>query len=410
MDDTLRRVIDDARRVEGAPGRDVLARARAFDHADRARALGMYPFFRPIEELEGAEAVVEGRPVLMFGSNNYLGLTTHPEVRRAAIQAIDRYGTGVTGSRLLSGTLPIHTALERRLAEFLGKQACVVFTTGHQASLAALQSLGARDAALVLDQHAHASLFDGARLAEAMSYTFRHNDPEHLERVLGRLGERQGALVVLEGVYSMGGDLSPLPALVDVARRHGARLLLDDAHGVGVLGRGGRGTADHFDLGNETDLILGTFSKSLASSGGFLAGDARVIDFVGHFGRSFLFTAALPPASTAAGLAALELLEREPERIGRLRDNARSYRVALRAAGFDVTDALTPIVPIAVGDESLAAESWRALLDAGLYVNAAIFPAVPRGRAILRTSVMATHTEGQIARAVEILASVLREP
>lgn len=408
MDDELARALEGRHRLAASAGRDIFARAEAFDQAERVRALGLYPFFRAIDLNEGPEAIVDGRRVLMFGSNNYLGLTMHPRVRDAACDAVRRFGTSLTGSRLLNGTLVLHRELEAKLAAFLEKDDCVVFTTGYQANLGVLQALIGKGTALVLDHRAHASLFDASRQCEGETYTFRHADPGHLEHVLSSLEPERPALLALEGVFSMDGDVIDLPAFLEVAGRHHVRILLDDAHGIGVHGRGGRGTADHYGASERVDIVLGTFSKSLASIGGFVAGPAKVIDYVRHFARSFLFTASLPPASVAAASAALDVLQEDPRVVTRLQANVAAWRDGLRREGFEVGKDATPIVPIMVRDEGLALRLWRELLDAGLYVNAALPPAVPRGQALLRSSVMATHTPEQIERAVAILGAAAR--
>jgi 8-amino-7-oxononanoate synthase len=409
MDEELKDVLDGRHRISAVAGRDVFAKALAFDLADRVRQLGFYPFFRPIDSNEGPEATVDGRRVLMFGSNNYLGLTTHERVRKAAIDAISRYGTSLTGSRLLNGTLAIHGELEDKLAGFLGKEAALVFTTGYQVNLGILQALVGKGSALVLDHRAHASLFDAARMTDGVTYTFRHADPAHFAHVLSSLGDSPGVLVALEGVFSMDGDVVDLPAFLEVAERYGARVVLDDAHGVGVHGEGGRGTASRYGVSDRVDLIAGTFSKSLASIGGFVAGPAKVIDYIRHFGRSFLFTASLPPSAVAAAAAALDVLIAEPELVLRLEANVRRYRDLLRKEGIHVAPETTPVVPIRVGDEGTTLRLWKELLDAGLYVNAALPPAVPRGQALLRTSVMATHSYENIASAAAILGEAGRK-
>ena len=408
MDLDLKDLLDSRHRLVGKGGRDVFARAEAFDLAERYSTHNLYPFFRAIDLNEGPEALIDGNRVLMFGSNNYLGLTMHPRVREAARAAVDRYGTSLTGSRLLNGTLRLHCELEEKLAAFLGKEAGLVFSTGYQANLGVLQPLLGKGSALALDHRAHASLFDGARLIDGETYTFRHADPRHLEHVLSNLDAERGVLVALEGVFSMDGDVVDLPAFLDVAQKFKARVMLDDAHGIGVHGRCGRGTADHYDATQRVDVIVGTFSKSLASVGGFVVGPSRVIDYIRHFGRSFLFTASLPPASVAAASAALDVLADEPEVVGRLQTNIDRYRGLLAKQGFDTAGSTTPIVPIVVGDEDKTLRLWSELLQAGLYVNAVLAPAVPRGHALLRTSVMATHTEEHLERAATILGDAAR--
>lgn len=408
MSDELQDSLRDRHRIGESSTKDLFAKAASFDAADKVRAMGLYPFFQPIELNEGPEALVDGKRVIMFGSNNYLGLTMRREVREAAANAVHRYGTSLTGSRLLNGTLALHREFEAKLAAFLGKEACIVFTTGYQACVGTLQALVGKGGALALDHRAHASLFDGSRLVEGKTYAFRHGDPKHLDHVLSGIEPDRGVLVVIEGVFSMEGDAVDLPAFVEVAEKHGARILLDDAHGLGVHGPGGRGTAHRYGVQDRIDLIMGTFSKSLASIGGFVTGPKRVLNYIEHFARSFIFTAALPPASLAAASAALDTLIAEPELVDRLQANVALYRQALRDEGFPVAISTTPIIPIVIGEDLKCMKVWRELLDNGLYVNAALAPAVPRDGALLRTSVMATHSEEHIHRAVEILGAVAR--
>jgi 8-amino-7-oxononanoate synthase len=345
----------------------------------------------------------------MLGSNNYLGLTRHPRVIAAARDAVERYGTSMTGSRLLNGTTVIHQRLEALLAEFFGTEACLTFTTGYQALLGTISALVNKRAAAVIDKADHASIYDGCALSDGEFYRFRHNDVEHLEQILEKVTAEKKVLVVVDGVFSMGGDIAPLPELLEVCRRYEARLLVDDAHAVGVLGRGGRGTASHFGLPSDSDLVVGTFSKSLASIGGFVAGDAEVIEWIRHFARPGLFTASMPPASVMAATTALEVLMEEPQLVDRVNANAALLRDGLRDAGFDIGETQTPIVPIVIGDEVKMVSFWKELLAGGVYTNAVIFPAVPRGAGILRTSSMATHTEEQLKRAIELMAELGRK-
>ncbi len=394
-------------REEAVASRDIFAKVYGLTLVDRARDIGVYPFFQPLDNNDGPEAQINGRRVLMFGSNNYLGLTRHPHVVEAARAAITRYGTSMTGSRLLNGTTHLHEELEARIARFLRKERALVFTTGYQTNLGIISSLVDKRSAAVVDKADHASIYDGATLAEGEIARFRHNDANHLDKVLTRLGGKP-ALVIVDGVYSMGGDIAPLPEIVEVCRRHEARLLVDDAHGLGVLGEGGRGTASHFGLEDECDLVMGTFSKSLASIGGFVAGPAKVIDWIQHYARSMLFSASLPPASVASALAALEVLEQAPEMVDRLRRLGDMWRNGLRSLGFDTGQSQTPIVPVFVGDEYTTVMFWKALIEEGVYTNTAIYPAVNMKEAILRTSCMATHTEEHIERALEIFKTVGR--
>jgi 8-amino-7-oxononanoate synthase len=344
----------------------------------------------------------------MLGSNNYLGLTRHPRVVKAARDAVERYGTSMTGSRLLNGSTKFHERLEELLAAFFGKESCLTFTTGYQANLGTISALATRNTAVLVDKADHASIYDGCKLSDGEMVRFLHNDMESLEQALSKAVQDRACMVAVDGVYSMGGDLAPLPELIEVSKRHGARVVVDDAHGVGVLGPGGRGTAHHFGVEKDTDLIVGTFSKSLASIGGFVVGDTDVIEWIQHFGRPGLFSASLPPASAVAATTALEVLMEEPELVDRLNANAKLYREGLQAAGFDIGDTVTPIVPIVVGDERKMVGFWKELLANGIYTNAVIMPAVPRGQAILRTSCMATHTPEQLNHAVELMAELGR--
>ena len=357
---------------------------------------------------DGPEAIVDGRRVIMLGSNNYLGLTRHPDVLAAAQAALERWGPSMTGSRLLNGTSPIHLELEQALADFLGTEAAIVFSTGYLANLGAVSALVDRHGVSVLDRDVHASIYDAAGLALGKYARFQHNDPLHLHRVLSNLDPEQARLVIIDGAYSMGGDLAPLPELREVCRKHNTRMLVDDAHAIGTVGPTGRGTRSHFGLEDPDDLIIGTFSKTLASVGGFCAGPRIVIEYIRHFSRPMLFTAALPPASAAAALSALRLIDAEPWRVQRVQEHGARMRRELTELGFDIANSQTPIIPIRVGDEVLTAAFWKDLLDHGVYTNAVIAPAVPRGQAILRTSYIATHTDQQLDRALQIFADAGR--
>ena len=390
-------------------GTDIFQRISHFQLANQARALGLYPFFQPIDVNEGNEAIVDGKRVLMLGSNNYLGLTRHPKVMAAAKDALERYGPSMTGSRLLNGTSPVHEELEALIADFLDTEAAIVFSTGYLANLGAISALVDRGCTVVIDKGDHASIYDGAAMALGDTVRFRHNDPEHLDEILSGLPDDASRLVIVDGVYSMGGDIAPLPEIVEVCQRHETRLLVDDAHAIGTLGEGGRGTASHFGLTEGIDLVIGTFSKSLASVGGFLAGPAPVLEYVKHFGRPMIFTASLPPASAAAALAALQCMMEEPWRVERVKEIGARMRSGLRAMGFDIGESDSPIVPISIGSEVKTALFWRALLDNGIYTNAVLTPAVPRGQGMLRTSYIATHTDEQMDHALELLGELGRK-
>ncbi len=374
---------------------------------NRAKELGVYPFFIPLDETEGTEVTIQGRRLVMLGSNNYLGLTTHPDVREAAVRAIREFGTSCTGSRFLNGTLALHGELERRLARFVGKEKALVFSTGYQANLGVLSALVGRSDIVICDKDDHASIVDGCRLALGRMARFRHNHAEDLDRVLAACPSGAGKLVVVDGVFSMGGEIARLPEIAPVCRRHEARLLVDDAHAMGVLGRG-RGTAAHFGMVDDVDLIVGTFSKSFASIGGFVAGDEVTIHWIQHLARSLIFSASPPAPNVAAALAALDVMEREPERVERVNAVADRMRRSLAELGFDVGESQTPIIPLFIGDSLATMKAWRALFDAGVYVNVAIPPAVPPGKALLRTSYMATHTDAQMDQVLETFAVVGR--
>jgi 8-amino-7-oxononanoate synthase len=366
---------------------------------------GFYPYFIPLSDTEATEVTVGDHRLVMIGSNNYLGLTTHPKVRQAAIEATERYGTSCTGSRLLNGTLELHLELEQRLAEYLGKEAALVFPTGYQTNAGTISALAGRGDFIVTDKENHASIVDGCRLAFAETRRFRHNDMDHLERVLAGLPEEVGVLVIVDGVFSMSGDVAPLPDVVSLCQRHEARLMVDDAHSIGVLG-GGRGTAAHFGLTDQVDLIMGTFSKSFASLGGFIAGSDEAIHYVQHHARGLIFSASIPPANVAAAMAALEVMQEEPERIERVNQIGKQMQERLRALGFNVGTTETPIVPVIIGDDMRTFLTWKALFDAGAYTNPVVSPAVPADSSLLRTSYMATHTDEQLDRVVAMFEQV----
>ena len=384
---------------------DIFEKSKHFTVARDAIREGWYPYFIPLNENEGTEVVYQGKRLIMCGSNNYLGLTTHPKVREAACKAIERYGTSCTGSRFLNGTLEMHEELERRLAKFVRKEAALVFSTGMQANLGTISSVVGRGDYVVLDKDDHASIVDGARLSYGEITRFRHNDMDHLDRVLKSLPEQAGKLVVVDGVFSMGGDLAPLPEMIPICQKYGARLMVDDAHGIGVVG-GGRGTAEHLGVSDGVDLIMSTFSKSFASLGGFIAGGDEIIHYIKHFARSFIFSASIPPANAAAALAALDIMEQEPERVERVGKIGAKMRAAFKEMGFNVGESVTPIIPIIIGDDQRTFGFWKALFDNGVFVNPVVSPAVPPGMQLLRTSYMATHTDEQMDRVLEVFGSV----
>lgn len=384
-------------------------KCRQFTQAREIQAAGLYPYFKPISESEDTVVVIEGQKRIMLGSNNYLGLTHHPKVLEAAGRALQRYGSGCTGSRFLNGSLDLHEQLEAALAEFLGKEACIVFSTGYGANLGMISGLVDRRDTVFLDKLDHACIVDGAKLSAGETERFNHGDTEGLNRLLERNTRGKGTLIVVDGVYSMEGDIADIPELVKVARRHGAALAVDDAHALGVLGPRGEGTGAHFGMQHEVDIIAGTFSKSLASVGGFVAGDDQVIHYLKHKSRPFIFTASLPPSNTAGVLAALQVVQDEPERRERLWQNARHLQQGFTALGFDIGPTETPIVPVLIGPLDTTFVFWRKLYDAGVFTNPVVPPAVPPSQCRLRTSVMATHTPDQIDFALEAFASIGKE-
>jgi 8-amino-7-oxononanoate synthase len=399
---------------------DVFAKVRTHDRVEQLEAAkqgDLLPYFRILESEAGPVVEMEGRETIMLGSNNYLGLTTDERVRQAARDALETYGTGVTGSRLLNGTTPMHLELERELAEWMGTEDAIVFTTGYQSNLGAISAILEPGDTVICDSGDHASILDGCKLSGARMRPFRHNRMDKLETMLERaMGDGSGTLVVVDGVFSMEGDVCDLPAIVELTGRYGARLMVDEAHGVGVLGERGAGACELFGLEDAVDLRMGTFSKSLASCGGFIAGSAEVIEYLRIASRSFIFSASAVPAAVGAALGALRIIRGEgPELMSRLLENATYLRQGFRDLGLKVVEpgtlpdgreATTPVVPVMVGEDWQAVLLWKALFEAGVYTNVAIHPAVPPGGALLRTSLMATHEKKQLDRALEIFGSV----
>ncbi len=392
-------------------GKDLFAKANAWTLTDEARAMGMYPFFRPLDFNDGPEAVLEGKRVVMFGSNNYLGLTTHPKVRERAIDAIRKFGPSMTGSRLVNGSMKLHHVFEEQLAAFMNKESALVFTTGYQVNLATIQAmLSNKKSVAVVDKQVHASIYDGIRLAQsngAQLVRFHHNNPADLEKRLAALQEDEGALVITDGVFSTEGEIADLKGMSAASKKYGYRIMVDDAHGLGVLGEKGRGTADSLGVQDDVDLIGGTFSKSLASIGGWLVGPRKVLDYVKHFASSFMFAASCPPPSVAAAMAAFEVMQEETWRMDKVRDNARYMRDELRKMGFETGPTETAIVPIFVRQDLTTIAMWKALLeDHAVYVNPFISPGVPPKGALLRTSYMATHEKHHLDRGLEAFRAV----
>jgi len=373
------------------------------------RDAGLYPYYRVISSAQDPVVMHDGRELVMLGSNNYLGLANDPEVKEAAAMALALYGTGCAGSRLLNGTLDVHVELEGRLADFMRREAALTFSTGFQVNLGVLSCLLDRSDIAYLDALDHACIIDGCRLGFGKHHKFRHNDMEDLAQKLENAPPDRGKLIVVDGVFSMEGDLAPLPRIVELKQRHGARLMVDDAHGLGVFGENGRGTPEHFGVESEVDLVMGTFSKSLAAVGGFVAGDRYVIEHIKHTARAEIFSAAPPPSSVAAAMKALEIVEREPERRKRLWENTEYMKRELGGLGFDTGHSSSPVIPIVVGEDLASYTMTTRLGEEGVFVNPVVSPAVPPGRAMIRTSYMATHAREHLDRSLDALAKVGRE-
>lgn len=379
-----------------------------FTKAREVQAAGLYPYFKPISKAEDTVVVIEGRDRIMMGSNNYLGLTHHPRVLEAAKKALEDFGSGCTGSRFLNGTIKLHEELEARLADFFSKESALVFSTGYQANLGLISGLVGRGDVVFIDKLDHASIVDGAKLSYGETERFNHGDMAQLERRLERKSGR-GSMIIVDGVYSMEGDIADLPELVKIAQKYGAALAVDDAHSTGVLGVNGDGTASHFGLVDEIDVIVGTFSKSLASIGGFVAASESVVHYLKHHSRPLMFTAALPPSNTAGVLAALEIMIEEPERRDRLWQNTRRFCEGCRSLGFEIGATQTPIIPILIGTLERTFMTWRKLFEAGVFTNPVVPPAVPLDQCRLRASLMATHTDEQIDSVLDILGRLGKE-
>ena len=388
---------------------DIFGKCERYTVSSSVQAAGVYAYYRTISSAQDPVVRIDGEDIIMLGSNNYLGLTSHPEVKEASCEAVRKYGTGCAGSRLLNGTLDIHIELEERLAAFMRSDAVLTFATGYQVNLGVLSCLLDRHDIAFLDGLDHASIIDGSRLSFGKAIKFKHNDMADLEARLNNVSEERGKLIVVDGIFSMEGDIADLPGLVALKKRFGARLMVDDAHGLGVLGENGRGTGEHFGLEHEIDLVMGTFSKSLAAIGGFVAGSETVIEYVKHHARSEIFSAAPPPASIAAVLKAVEIIEREPERRKQLWENTKYMKRELDGLGFDTGTSASPVIPMVVGDDLMAFTMASRLQDEGVFVNPVITPAVPAGQAMIRTSYMATHRRRHLDRALEALEKVGKE-
>jgi 8-amino-7-oxononanoate synthase len=381
---------------------DFFEKCRKYTAAKEVMAAGFYPYFRVVESEQNPEVMVQGRRMIMLGSNNYLGLTSHPKVKEAAIEAVKKYGSGCAGSRFLNGTLDLHVKLEEKLARFFRKENALTFSTGYQTNLGIISSLAGKDDVVVIDKLDHASIIDACRLSFAEVKKFKHSDMHSLEFVLSECGDR-GKLVVVDGVYSMEGDIAPLPDILKLCRKYGARLMVDDAHGIGVLGKTGRGTAEHFGLEQDVDIIMGTYSKSMASIGGFVVASEDVIHYMKHTSRPLIFSASPPPASVASVIAALDVIDQEPELRERLWHNTNKMMTAFRRMGYDTGTSATPIIPLLMGKMERAFMMWKILNDEGVFVNPVVPPATQPGRCLIRTSYMATHTDEMLDRVLVIL-------
>jgi 8-amino-7-oxononanoate synthase len=386
----------------------LLDKVAQFTTARDLQAAGLYHYFREIQSAQENTVRIDGREVIMLGSNNYLGLTNHPKVKEAAKNALDKYGTGTAGSRLLNGTLDIHVDLELKLAELVGKEAALVFSTGMMVNLGTIYSLVGRNDTVIIDRTDHASILDGTRMSFGQTKKYRHNDMESLEQAL-KTCHTDGKLIVVDGVFSMHGDIAKVPEILELAERYGAILMVDDAHGVGVLGRQGRGTSDHFGVTDRVHLIVGTFSKSLASVGGFVASDAATIHYIKHIARSLIFSASMPPASCASVSAAIDVMLEEDWRLEQLWHNTDLMMTRLRDAGFDTGPSQTPIIPVVIGEDVMAFQMCRRLFEEGVFVNSVVSPAVEKGDALIRLSLMATHTDDEVNRAMDIMTRVGHE-
>jgi 8-amino-7-oxononanoate synthase len=387
----------------------LLRKVRRFKDVERVKSAGLYPYFRAISSAQDTEVLMDGRKVVMLGSNSYLGLTNHPEVKEAVKQAVDKYGSGCAGSRFLNGTLDIHLELEEELADLVSKEAAILYSTGFQANLGVISALAGKDDYVITDREDHASIVDGCLLSFGEFVRFGHNDMKSLETRLKECPKDAGKLVAVDGVFSMRGDIADLPAIAQLAKTYGAAVLVDDAHGIGVLGRNGAGTTEHFGLTDQVHLIMGTFSKSLASLGGFIASDLQTIEYLKHRSRALIFSASISPPNAAAALAALRIMRREPERIERLWHNTHLMTQGLGRLGFDTGGCQTPIVPVDVGDMMTCFKMCKRLDEEGVFVNPVVAPAVGPNEALLRISLMATHSEEQISFALEKMAKVGRE-
>jgi len=367
-----------------------------FTRAEEAQEQGVYPYFTPIQEVNGNKVKVNGKEMIMVGSNNYLGLLDHPKVMQAAKDAVDRYGVATCGSRFLNGTLDIHVELEEKLAKFMKTEAALTFSTGFQTNQGIISTIVGRGDAVITDRMDHASIIDACRLSYGEVYKYKHNNMEDLERILSSLDDKVNKIIVVDGVFSMEGDLTDLPGVVKLANKYKAQLMVDDAHGVGVMGENGRGTAEHFGVEEDVDLVMGTFSKSFASLGGFVAGEKKVISYIKHHARALIFSASITPASVATVLATLDIFEKEPERRKRLWEITAKMRNGFQAMGYDTGPTESPVIPVIIGDDERAFMLWKMLRELGIFTNPVVYPAVPHGQALIRTSYSASHSDEEL--------------
>ncbi len=389
---------------------DIFEKCFNFTTVDEIKQLGIYPYFHALESRQDVEVIMEGKRRIMLGSNNYLGLTTNPEIIEAGIKAFEKYGSGCSGSRFLNGTLEMHLELEAELADFLGKESVVTFSTGFQSNLGIISAIVGRGDYVICDRENHASIYDGCRLSYGKMVRYKHNDMEDLERILQNTPDTSGKLIVTDGVFSMGGDIADLPNIVRLAKQYGARIMVDDAHGLGVIGDGGRGTASYFGLEDDVDIYMGTFSKSLASLGGYMAASAKVTEYVRHTSRPFIFSASITPASCAVALTALRYMRKHPEIVTRLQDLSKYAREGFKSRGIKIresTSNITPIIPIYTYELINTLQKAHEIYEAGVYVNPSLPPATPPHECLLRTSYMASHTEALLDEAIDIIANVL---
>ncbi len=375
---------------------DIFKKCFDFKEAEEVQAKGIYPYFTPIDEVYGNKVKIKGKEYIMIGSNNYLGLVGDERINRAMKEAIDKYGSGTCGSRFLNGTLSMYVEFEEELAEFMEKEAALIFSTGYQTNLGIISALGTKNDALIIDRLDHASLIDATRLSFSKVYKFKHNDMDDLERILKTIPDDMGKLIVVDGVYSMDGDIAPLDKMVEIKKKYGARLFVDDAHGVGVLGEKGRGAAEHYDVLKEVDIIMCTFSKSFASLGGFVAGDKKVIEYIKHFGRPMIFSASITPAAAAAAKEALKIIKTEPERRKRLQEIANYMKSEFTKMGYNTGNTETAIIPVIIGDDEKTFKLWLALRELGIFVTPVISPAVSPDNSRIRTSYTATHSDEEL--------------